>query len=110
MKKITKKIKEICFAEQLEKITLEEYLDISRNLDCGKWDNRLGNKPERWDKLPKYSNSLSRITGKLSKQDIQFYAMPKIPYIRKCISLADKGNNEGKYRDNCCDYVGNPKA
>lgn len=90
MKRITKKIKELGFAEQLEKIPLEEYLDISRNLDCGKWDNRLGNKPDGWDKLQKYPNFLSRIIGKLSKQDIQFYAMPKIPYIRKCIGLADK--------------------
>ena len=85
MKRITKKIKELGFTEQLHEIGVDEWFNISRNVyRTGQWDIKLGIKPVGWDNLPLDSNFIRRISGKLSKRDILYYAMPKIPYIRKC--------------------------
>lgn len=100
MERITKKIKELGFTEQLHEITPEAYLDIDRKLRCGKWDNRLGDKPDGWDELPAYCNFLFGIIGKLSKWDIHFYAMPKIPYIRKCTRTIQSGKGGIRYERN----------
>lgn len=39
----------------LEGYTTEELCEIYENLNSWKWDDRIGRKPEGWDKFPKYN-------------------------------------------------------
>lgn len=42
----------------LSNFTDEELCSIYSNLNCWRWDERLGPKPEKWDRLPDFRSGL----------------------------------------------------
>ena len=46
---------------ELKEFSIKELCEIYYNLNCSRWDDRLGEKPKKWDKMPTYKTPLFRM-------------------------------------------------
>lgn len=71
----------------LETIPRNQWAEIRAKLLCLDWDNRLGEPPHGWDKMPAINTGLRRIFNRYDEKlrytdDIVRYMGDKIPPIR----------------------------
>lgn len=55
--------------EKIKALSNQDLIEIHDTLNCWKWDDRLGKKPEDWDTMPHFKNSFCVLNfHKISKK------------------------------------------
>lgn len=64
--------------QNLEHLSKHELIEIYDNLNNWIWDDRIGEKPNYWDEIPKYSTNKYQITKYTTIKPYMHYIQSKI--------------------------------